>query len=145
VINLGKLSKDARDLLIGKDGSEKEPNDFKTELQNAIKNGIINKTDGTLLITTRMNVDKMGEKINKAQENAVRKIKDNELYNSLEEELDAKREEDMKKVEEERKRKERDNAFNQQLKRNEKQKQNENSQKNIDEVIIEKEINSDKL
>lgn len=105
---MGNLGKDAKDLLIGKDGSEKEPDDFKPELQNAIKNGIITKADGTLLITAREASDKLGSSIDKKQADGVRKINDKELYDSAEEELEAMKKKEEKKKEQERKRKERE-------------------------------------
>jgi hypothetical protein len=104
VINLGRLSKDAKDLLIGKDGSEKEPNDFKAELQEAIKNGVVSKSDGTLLITSRMNADKLGEKIEKDQIKDVTSAKDGREFDTPEEE----REYSKKKEDELRRRKERE-------------------------------------
>ena len=108
---MGKLGKDAKDLLIGKDGSEKEPDDFKPELQNAIKHGIVTKADGTLLITARDNSDKLGIAIDKKQVDAVKKIKDNELYDSAEEELEAMKKKEEKKKEQERKGKQREAEF----------------------------------
>ena len=108
---MGKLGKDAKDLLIGKDGSEKEPDDFKPELQNAIKHGIVTKADGTLLITARDNSDKLGIAIDKKQVDAVKRIKDNELYDSAEEELEAMKKKEEKKKEQERKRKQREAEF----------------------------------
>ena len=105
---MGNLAKDAKDLLIGKDGSEKEPNDFKPELQNAIKSGIISKANGTLLITAREVSDKLGNTIDKKQIDAVKKIKDNELYDSAEEELEAMKKKEEKKKEQDRKRKEKE-------------------------------------
>lgn len=105
---MGNLGKDAKDLLIGKDGSEKEPDDFKPELQNAIKNGIITKADGTLLITARESSDKLGSSIDKKQADGVRKINDKELYDSAEEELEAMKKKEEKRKEQERKRKERE-------------------------------------
>lgn len=108
---MGKLGKDAKDLLIGKDGSEKEPNDFKPELQSAIKNGIVTKADGTLLITARDNSDKLGLAIDKKQVDAVKKIKDDELYDSAEEEKEAMKKKEEKKKEQERKRREREAEF----------------------------------
>ena len=108
---MGKLGKDAKDLLIGKDGSEKEPDDFKPELQNAIKHGIVTKADGTLLITARDNSDKLGLAIDKKQVDAVKRIKDNELYDSAEEELEAMKKKEEKKKEQERKRKQREAEF----------------------------------
>lgn len=108
---MGKLGKDAKDLIIGKDGSEKEPDDFKPELQNAIKHGIVTKADGTLLITARDNSDKLGLAIDKKQVDAVKRIKDNELYDSAEEELEAMKKKEEKKKEQERKRKQREAEF----------------------------------
>ena len=108
---MGKLGKDAKDLIIGKDGSEKEPDDFKPELQNAIKHGIVTKADGTLLITARDNSDKLGQAIDKKQVDAVKRIKDNELYDSAEEELEAMKKKEEKKKEQERKRKQREAEF----------------------------------
>jgi hypothetical protein len=99
VINLGKLGKDAKDLLIGIDGSDKEPNDFKNELQSAIKAGIISKSDGTLLITSRMNADKLGEKIGKDQIKDVSSAKDGREFDTPEEEREylQKKEEELKR------------------------------------------------
>ncbi len=105
---MGNLGKDAKDLLIGKDGSEKEPDAFRPELQKAIKTGVITKGDGTLLITARDNSDKLGDNINKKQIDAARKIKDDELYDSAEEELEAMKKKEEKKKEQERKRKQRE-------------------------------------
>ena len=60
---MGKLVNDAKDLLLGNDGSENEPDDFKVELEKAIRNGLISKADGTILITSRNSSDKLGELI----------------------------------------------------------------------------------
>ena len=105
---MGKLGKDAKDLLIGNDGSEKEPDDFKPELQHAIREGIVTKADGTLLITARDNSDKLGMAIDKKQVDAVKRIKDDELYDSAEEELEAMKKKEERKKEQERKRKQRE-------------------------------------
>lgn len=102
---MGNLRKDAKDLIIGNDGSDKEPDDFKTELDHAIKSEIITKSDGTLMITARTNSDKLGKKIDEKQMTAARKINDTELYDSAEEEKAAIKEKEAKK-EEERRRKE---------------------------------------
>ena len=45
MINLGRIAQDAKNLILGNDGSDKEPVDFKTELQNAIKAGLITKAE----------------------------------------------------------------------------------------------------
>ena len=68
---MGKLGKDAKDLLLGNDGSDKDPIDFKTELQNAINKGLISKADGTLLISSRTTCDKLAEQISKIEEKEV--------------------------------------------------------------------------
>ena len=112
---MGKISKDAKDLLVGNDGSDKEPNDFKVELQDAIKKGIVTKSDGTLLITSRMNSDKLGEKIIKNQEDGVKKINDKEVYDTAEEELEAEEKKKEKEREKERRRKERETQIARQL------------------------------
>lgn len=127
---MGNLGKDAKDLLIGKDGSEKEPDDFKPELQKAIKTGIITKADGTLLITARDNSDKLGANIDKKQSDAVRKIKDDELYDSAEEEREAMKKKEEKKREQERKRKEREAELaRKQVENSNKDKKIENKEK----------------
>jgi hypothetical protein len=104
VINLGKLGKDAKDLIVGIDGSDKEPNDFKTELQDAIKNGVVTKSDGTLLITSRLNADKLGEQIDKAQIKGVSIASEGKEFDSPEE----AKEYQAKKAEQLRKRKEKE-------------------------------------
>jgi len=68
---LGRIGQDAKNLILGNDGSDKEPVDFKTELQNAINAGIITKAEGTLLITSRANCDKLAEMISKNDEKEV--------------------------------------------------------------------------
>lgn len=138
---MGKLSKDAKDLLIGNDGSEKEPNDFKTELQDAIKTGTVTKSDGTLLITARMNVDKLGEKIDKNQEKGVKKIKDNSYDTPEELEAEDKEKKDKeKKKEEEKKRRQREA----QLARNLESIKNNDTSKSKKEVVQEKELSDEK-
>jgi len=119
---LGKLGKDAKDLIIGNDGSTKEPNDFKSELQEAIKNGVVSKSDGTLLITSRMNVDKLGEKIEKEQEKGVVAIlKDGKSFDTPEEEMQYRKE----KEEEERKKKEKEAQVSKQMQEQLKKKKNQ--------------------
>ena len=88
------LGKDAKNLILGNDGSDKDPDDFKTELQNAIKAGLINKADGTLLITSRTNCDKLGNLISRTEEKEVIKAgKENgKEFDSLEEEVEYNKE-----------------------------------------------------
>ncbi len=114
------LGQDAKDLILGNDGSDKEPDDFKTELQRAIKEGLITKADGTLLITSRTNVDKLAELISKAEEkdviNASKEL--GRQFDSLEEELAYKEEKEKKEKEKERRRQERvqQNSLEEQIK-----------------------------
>ena len=100
---MGKLGRDIKDLLIGNDGSDKEANDFKTELQEAIEKGIISKSEWTLLITARIKADELGEKIIKSQEKDVTLAKEGKVFDSPEEELEYR-----KKKEEERRKKEKE-------------------------------------
>ncbi len=67
------LGQDTKDLILGNDGSDKEPDDFKTELKKAIDSGLITKADGTLLITSRTNCDKLAELIARTEEKEVTK------------------------------------------------------------------------
>ena len=105
---MGNLGKDAKDLIMGNDGSDKEPEDFKTELQKAINAGLITKSDGTLLITSRMNADKLAELIAKSQEKDVTNAAkgDGKEYDNLEEEIADKKEKEEKEEEERRKKRE---------------------------------------
>lgn len=125
---MGKLGKDAKDLLIGKDGSENEPKDFKTELEESIKAGILTKAEGTLLVTARMNVDKLGENIDKHQLDAVKRIKSGEVYENAEEEKAAIK----KKEEKERRRKEKEEQIAIQMNKVAKKKPSGGSQKGIE-------------
>ena len=100
---MGRLAQDAKNLILGNDGSDKEPLDFKTELQNAIKAGLITKADGTLLITSRTNCDKFADLIARTEEKEVIKAgKETGRENEPVQELEEKKEKDKKKREEER-------------------------------------------
>lgn len=101
---MGRLGRDFKGLITGEDGSNNEPEDFKTEVAQSVKAGIITKPEGALLIATKLNVDKKGSELIEKQEKDVKKIKQDELYDSLEEELAAKKE----KEEKERRRKEKE-------------------------------------
>ena len=120
---MGNLAKDTKNLILGNDGSEKEPVDFKTELQNAIKQGLITKADGTLLITSRTNCDKLGELITKTEEKDVIKaaMEDGKEFKSLEE---AKEYEETEEKKEEKEKKERE-------------KQTETQEKSLEQQIQE--------
>ncbi len=109
------LGQDAKNLILGNDGSDKEPVDFKTELQNAIKAGLITKADGTLLITSRTNCDKLADLIARAEEKEVTiASKESEReFNSIEEELEYR--EEKEKKEKKRKQKEQENSLEQQI------------------------------
>lgn len=106
---MGDLAKDAKNLILGKDGSEKDPIDFKTELQNAIKSGLITKADGTLLITSRTNCDKLGESITKSEEKDVIKAGKEEgiEFETLEEAKAYEEAKEEKKEDKEKKERER--------------------------------------
>lgn len=112
---MGRLGKDAKNLLIGNDGSQNEPDDFKTELDNAIKKGVVTKSDGTLLITSRIKVDKFGDEITNNQEKDIKNINSRESYDTLEEELEAEKKKKEKEKEKERKRRQRENELARQL------------------------------
>lgn len=140
---MGQLSKDVKDLLIGNDGSDKEPDDFKTELQKAINKGIITKSDGTLLITSRMNADKLADEIVKRQEKAVTiNVKDGKVFDSLEEELEYKK----KKEEEEIKRKEKQAEIARQQLENSKKKSEKSVSKSnsLEKASNDREISDEK-
>lgn len=127
---MGKLGKDVKDLILGNDGSANEPSDFKTELQKAINAGLISKSDGTLLITSRMNADKLADLITKTQEkDVIRAAKDDgKDFDNLEEALEDKKEKEKK--EEERKRKERElMAANEAMKQQEEATKKQNNPK----------------
>ena len=101
---MGKIGKDFKSLIAGEDGTNTEPDDFKSEVANALKQGLITKPEGALLIATKLNADKKGTEIIENQEKDVKKIKQDEVYNSIEEELAAKKE----KEEMERRRREKE-------------------------------------
>ena len=139
---MGQLGKDMKDLLIGNDGSDKEPDDFKTELQKAINKGDISKSDGTLLITSRMNVDKLADEIIKRQEKDVTiNVKDGKVFDSIEEELEYK-----KKKEEERKRKEKQAEVAKQQLENSKMKSGKSVSKlnSLEKASNDREISDEK-
>ena len=117
---MGRITSDAKDLILGNDGSEKEPADFKTELQAAIKAGLITKADGTLLITSRTNCDKLAELIAKSEMKEVIKAgkEDGKEFDTLEEakEYEEKEEkEEKEKKERERQKKTQEQSLEQQI------------------------------
>ncbi len=140
---MGKLGTDAKNLILGNDGSDKEPVDFKTELQAAIKSGIISKADGTLLITSRENCEKLANLIVKSEEKEITEAsKENGIeFDTLEE---AKQyEEDKEKKKKDKKEKEQQRALKAQEKSLEEQileSQNEAKAKISSEKNLEKEI-----
>ena len=105
---MGRIAQDAKNLILGNDGSDKEPVDFKSELQNAIKAVLITKADGTLLITSRTNCYKLAELITKSEEKEVIKAaKENGIeFDTPEEAIEYEKEEKKKKEEKDRKRQE---------------------------------------
>ena len=94
--------RDIKNFILGNDGSDKEPVDFKTELKKAIDSGLLSKSDGTLLITARTNCDKLAELISKSEEKEVIKSskEKDEKENYFNEEQESNKE--KKKKEEER-------------------------------------------
>ena len=84
---MGNLANDTKNLILGNDGSDKEPDDFKKELQKAINAGLISKADGTLLITSRTYCDKLAELIAKTDEKEVTRAakEEGKEFNSPEE------------------------------------------------------------
>ena len=114
---MGKFAQDIKNLILGNDGSDKEPLDFKSELQKAIKEGKISKADGTLLITSRTNSDKFAELIAREEEKEVIEAgKENgKEYNFSEGEFESKKEKDEKKREKERQDKIQKDSLEQQI------------------------------
>jgi len=116
---MGRIGKDTKDLILGNDGSDKEPVDFKTELQNAIKAGLITKADGTVLITSRTNCDQLAELITQSEMKEVIKA-GKELgieFDTLEEakEYEEKEKDEKKKKEKERQEKTQEQSLEQQI------------------------------
>ena len=101
---MGKICKDFKSLIAGEDGTGTEPEDFKTEVAKALKEGLITKPEGALLIATKMNADKKGSEMIDSQEKDVKKIKQDEVYDTIEEEIATKKE----KEEKERRRREKE-------------------------------------
>lgn len=144
---MGKLGQDAKNLILGNDGSDKEPLDFKTELQKAIKAGLITKAEGTLLITSRASCDKLAELIAQTEEKEVKRALkgDGKEFSTLEEaqEYEAK-EEKKEKDEKERKRqiKSQEQSLEQQIQKSQmEQKAKMKSEKKLEkeeELEIEK-------
>ena len=64
---MNRIFTDAKRLLLGIDGSENTPLDFKEEISESIAKNIIDKAKATLLMTARKNADKFGEDIDKKQ------------------------------------------------------------------------------
>ena len=96
---MGRLAKDVKNLILGNDGSDKEPLDFETELQKAIENGLITKADKTLLITAKSNVDDLAELISvKEEKEVIKASKENNVeFNSIEEAIEYKNKKKKKK------------------------------------------------
>ena len=91
---MGRLAKDVKNLILGNDGSDKEPLDFETELQKAIENGL-----KTLLITAKSNVDDLAELISvKEEKEVIKASKENNVeFNSIEEAIEYKNKKKKKK------------------------------------------------
>ena len=144
---MGKLAKDAKDLILGNDNSDKEPLDFKAELKKAIESGEISKSDGTLLITARANCDKMAEFISRIEEKEVIKAsKENgREFDSLEE----AKEYEEKELKKEKEKEEKENKHHEQIQKQSleeqiKASQNEAKAKIASERTLQKSKENDK-
>ena len=138
---MGKIGKDFKSLIAGEDGTGIEPEDFKTEVAKALKEGLITKPEGALLIATKMNADKKGGEMIDNQEQDVKKIKQDEVYNSIEEELAAKKE----KEEKERRRREKEAQLARQVTEVAKKKnQSGGTSKKVEQAEKES-LNNDKI
>ena len=109
---MNRTLRDAKRLLLGQDGSENTPLDFKEEIVNSIKDNIITKAMATLLLTARNNVDNLGKSIVKKQESdisgkgsRVSKKEFKEIIDN-EEKVENKKEDIKRQKEEKRKREE---------------------------------------
>lgn len=110
---MNRIFLDFKKLILGQDGTENMPLDFKEEITVSIKNSLIDKAKATLLMTARNNADKLGKQIDKQQIADVsgkgERVKKEEVEKIAEEEhqnikrAKAKKEEEK---EEEKKRKE---------------------------------------
>ena len=140
---MGKIGKDFKSLVVGEDGTNTEPEDFKKEVTSALKEGIITKPEGALLIATKLNVDKEATQLVTNQENDVKKINPNELYDSLEEELAAKKE----KEEKERRRRQREAEIARQVSEEMVKKKNSNggTSKKVESVKEKSQDSGDKM
>ena len=137
---MGRIAKDTKDLILGNDGSEKEPVDFKTELQNAIKAGLITKADGTLLITSRTNCDKLADLIAKSEQKEIllASKETGREFDTLEEAIEYEEKQEKKKKEKEereQKAKMQEQSLEQQIKAS----QNATKAKMVSEKNLEKE------
>lgn len=110
---MNRVLLDAKKLLLGQDGSENIPSDFKEEINNSLKNNLINKAMATLLMTARKNVDNLGNKIVKKQESdvsgkgtRVSTKQAEKLIDKSNNEINIETKKEKKKEEEERKKRE---------------------------------------
>ena len=108
---MNRFLSDVKKILLGQDGSEQMPLDFKEQITVSINNKIIDKAVASLLLATRNSVDKFGNEIDKKQiadvsgkgtrvgkENAVRQaekeIKDEKIEKSNKEKEEKKKKEE---------------------------------------------------
>ena len=64
---MNRFLSDVKKILLGQDGSEQMPLDFKEQITVSINNKIIDKAVASLLLATRNSVDKFGNEIDKKQ------------------------------------------------------------------------------
>ena len=105
---MGQFSQDIKDFILGNDGSDKEPDDLKTEIARAIKEGIITKAEAAELMSALESIKKLAKKLD---DGWIKEIKDAEHareFDTPEEAIEYEKEKEEKRKEEERKRKERE-------------------------------------
>lgn len=64
---MNRIFLDFKKLILGQDGSEQTPLDFKEEVAVSLKENIIDKARASLLMIARNNSDKLGDDIDKKQ------------------------------------------------------------------------------
>ena len=118
---MNRILLDAKKLLLGIDESENTPADFKEEINNSIKNNIITKAMATLLMTARNNVDTLGKKIVKKQEDDISgkgtRVSNKQVSKMIENETRQEKVKTERKKEEERDKKRKQESLRQTMQR----------------------------
>ena len=137
---LGQFSQDIKDFILGNDGSDKEPDDLKTEIARAIKEGIITKAEASELMTALESLKKLAKKLD---DGWIKEIKDAEHareFDTPEEAMEYEKEKEEKRREEERKRKAREERAANVAKNNKGGKAKKGKETEILDSIKEKEL-----